>query len=648
MTDASTNINTLTTKEIAAFTGLTTRAVLLRAKREGWLSAGNNGSRKYYLADLPADVQNRIYKIDDCSAADLAAKFSINVPPEKLSDPRVATKIRMLCECLAVPKKARGRNKRIRTIAESYGYNVGSAYRLIKRVKSGKPLFKEYKTPGVHFEDLNITLRAWNEASGRMAIEAIMGNRRNKVDNITLYQRVRAQALKNDHPVGTYESFCRLARQIKARRQGVITFRDKGIQGLKQDIMPAIRRDPTAYRPMECLVGDQHKADYYAFDSQGNVVTLELFCWLDFRTQLVWPAVAYKHYNRYTVGQALINAVRWGLPSQLYTDWGKPEESIYVDMLAQQLSGLGVRVEGVRRVRATPRHPQAKPIEGWFSWFDRQMRNDEVPGYCKRLRDSRENELQQKELNRLIKTGGLLPVPDMVEWMVGVIDGWNKHFFKNRGEDSGKSPLHIYNVETKQYPVTTLAEEVLDYIFLPLVGPRKPKISNCQVRFKHDWHGRCAYYDRALADYNGCTADVRYHPFDPSCVWIFVDGKLVCQADEWGMINPKLQDEVQTKVREQKRLVNQIRDTFRAYQPPRKPIRRINPHEREAKQLKTVRVMKTQLEKEGEQVAAAGGGNASLFREKFSIHNQRGQTETTRLRPTFRLTMNDPLPDDDY
>ena len=66
---------------------------------------------------------------------------------------------------------------------------------------------------------------------------------------------------------------------------------------------------------------------------------------MDFRTQMVWCSVAYKHYNRYTIGQALLNAVRWGLPSVLYTDWGKPEKSNYVTLLMEQLTGLGVAIK---------------------------------------------------------------------------------------------------------------------------------------------------------------------------------------------------------------------------------------------------------------------------------------------------------------
>lgn len=617
-------------------------------------SNGRGGGKKIQIALSEAEpaAQQRYwdqtYEIDRQPTRDLAGQFQIQVSPEKLSDPKTAAQIRMISECLAVPEGAKGRRKKIKEIAELYGFNVGTAYRLMKKVKAGRPPYKGYRAGGTHFEDLGVTLRAWDEAAGRMAIEAIMANRRNKVEKLALYNKVCIEAEAKGLQTGRYESFCWLARRLETNRKGMITYRDKGIQGLRQDVVPAIRRDHTAYRPMECLVGDQHKADYYALDSQGNVVTLELFAWLDFRTQLVWPAVSLKHYNRYTVGQALINAVRWGLPSMVYTDLGKPELSNYMTHLVAQLTGIGVKTESIHHVKATGRHPQAKPIEGWFGWLDRQLKNEEIPGFCKRLNDSRENELNQKELQRQIKAGELLTVSELMDVInTRVFDRWNNHEFKNRGPDTGVSPLHIYNVETEQYPVTRLSEDMLDYIFLPV---RALKIRRTLIRFKTDYFGRRSYYDRALADYTGREAEVRYDPYDPSSVWVFVDGKLVCQAGEWGMINPKIKDQVGERMAEQKRLINEIRDRYRSYLPPRKPMRRINPHEREAKKLKTVRVLKTQLEKDEERVAAVGGQSERIdpFRALYSIDRPRPKlVEDKPARSFMRLTIDDPVEEED-
>lgn len=612
------------------------------------------------LSELSPAGQERylreVYEIDKQPADELAAQFQIRVPSEKLTDPKTATKIRMLSECLAVPKGAPARQKRVAAIAQSYGYSKGTAYRLMKNVEKGKPIFKtREEKKSACFNDLGITLRAWDQEAGKLAIEAIMANRRNKVEKLALYNKVRGQVQAQGLRMGTYESFCWIARKLKENHGAILTYRDKGIQGLRQDVMPPVRRDPTAYRPMECLVGDQHKADYYAFDSKGNVATLELFCWMDFRTQLVWSAFSLKHYNRYTVGQALLNAVRWGLPATVYTDWGKPEESNYINMLVEQLTGLGIRIEQVNRVRATPRHPQAKPIEGWFSRLDQLLKNDDMPGYMKRLEDPRENELQQKELRRQIKNKELFSVPELVEWVTGIIDQWNNHDFKNRGaeEDNGKSPLLIYKEGVDRHPVTTLSEDMLDYFFLPVRIVKK--VSNSQVTFKTDYFGKRFYHSRDLSDVNGREAQVRYDPFDWSAIWVFVDNKLICQANEWGTINPKMSDVVADRMRQQKALNKQVMELYKKYCPPGGTIRRINPHERQARELKTVRVLRTQLEREEEQKAAVsgqqsvvGGRQPDPFQQMYSIDRKPRLGPVNDTPKSFmRLNIDDPITDED-
>ena len=632
----------LSAAQIAEAVGITRQAVNKRAKKEHWPRQG----RVFTAAGLPGDVREAVlrrkYGTDEVTVGELAREYSIDVPAERLGDEAVARKVRMVVECMALRKGTSGRRRRVAEIAERYGFTVATAYRLMERVDRGEPLVKGYRNHGATWDDLGVTLRAWDEDSGRMAIEAIVGNKRRLVDGVTLYRELAARAAQEGLRIGGYRSFMQLMERLPDH---VMNLRDKGVRGLREDVVPAIRRDPTAYRAMECLVGDQHKADYYAVDSTGKVVTLELFCWLDFRTQLVWGAVSYRHYNRYTVGQALMNAVRWGLPSMVYTDWGKPELSKYITSLIEQLTGLGIKTEQIDHMKATQRHPQAKPIEGWFSWLDRAIRNGRVPGYCKRLRDSRENEAQQRDLKALIKAGGLLSVTELVGRIMEPIRRWNEHEFKNRQEDTGTSPLNIYKEEVAQHPVTTLSEEVLEYVFLPA---RETKVRRSQVTINHEHLGRRTYYARALADYNGREASVRFDPFDPGRVWVFVERKLVAEAPEWEMINPKIGADVEAKMREQKRLISDIRELYQGYAPPARPVRRLNPHEREAREVKrarNVRVMRTSLEKR-----AAVGGSAEVaeleaWRGKYRPGGR--QKEEQEYRPVFRLGIFDRQEGDD-
>jgi hypothetical protein len=569
------------------------------------------------------------------------APLEIKIPPEKIGDPEVKRKVEMVRECLAVGDGARGRRARIAAIAEKHGFSVGTAYRGLKRVQKGKWLIKPTRNHGVFFPELGITVRAWDEEAGRIAIEAILSNARNHAELKALYANVVEQCKEKGLCYGSYDSFLSIARRIK---RSVTIYRDKGIRGLREDIVPPIRRDHTAYRPMECLVGDQHKADYYAIDGNGDVATLELFCWMDFRTQLVWPAIAYRHYNRYTVGLSFVNALRWGMVSIAYTDWGKPEESNYISFLFEQATGLGIKTESIRHTRAKVRHPQAKPIESWFGWLDRNLRNEQIPGYCKRLKDPRENELQQNELKEVIRQGGLLSTDELVDAVLGDIDGWNKHKFKNRGPDTGKSPLEIYYEETKAHPVATLSEDVLDYIFLPF---QEVKVRRSQVKVKHEFLKKTlTYYDPELADHGGADVMVRFDPFDPGAVWVFKDRRLICQAEEWGLINPKNMDHVMARLAKQNALITKIKDIFKAYRPEQKTVPRISPHDREAKAFRQaqskkvteLRVMKTPLDEvvdleTGEILTAPGATRRAQdeYRPMFELKKRVHAPEPERL-----------------
>lgn len=633
-------VETITAEALADILGVTKRWVNHLADKEAWPHLNGDGNaRRFVVERLPAEVQERIlrfrYGVDDDSAAEMVRQFEINVSARALSDPRAATKIRMVCECLAVPQNVRGRNARIKEIAASYGYSGGAVYKLIKKVKQRKPLATVGRTHGIKVAGVAGRLRAWGVEAANMAVRVIMANKREHREKLSLYEEIADEAQKNEWNIGTYEAFCKLYKRVDP---SVITYRDKGARGLREDVIPPIARDFSAYRPMECLIGDQHKADFYAIDAAGEVATLELFCWLDFRTQLAWGSIAYKHYNRYTVGHSLLNAVRWGLPNTVYTDWGKPEESNYITLLLEQLTGLGIKTQSIRHTRAKVRHPQAKPIEAWFGRLDKNLKNDGIPGYCKRLRDSRENELAQKELKHLIRADGLLPVAELVERLFDIIETWNTHKFKNRGQDTGSSPLDIYCRETGVYPVTALSQDVLDYIFLPM---QAGTVRRSQVKVRHEFLKKTiTYYHPELADRGGAEVMLRYNPFDISHIWVFGGGKLVCRADEWGMINPKNSDQVMDRIEKQNSLLKQIKERYAAYAPAGNPIPRIHPQEREARQVKKateLRVCKTPLDDADEiEIKAAANDTRGYRPLEFK------KTEPTRLRPVFALDWNKP------
>lgn len=629
--------DTITAAELADIYNVTPRMVLNWAEQGQFkYIKGPNNVKLYYIDSLPRDMQTKIWihqnqgHLDSCSTEEIVERFEMKVPHKHLWHPKVKDKVRMICEAMAVPgANNKGRKQRIDQIAESYGYSYSQLQRLVNQVKKGQDVIAETKNYGVTIgpESLDITVRAWDKEVAELAINLLMANDQNHVEKRALYEQVEMHAREKGLRYGTYESFLSIDKRIS---DSIKKLRDTGVRGLREDVIPAIPRDFTAYRAMECLIGDQHKADYNCLDYNGDLATLELFVWLDFRTQMAFGAVAYKHYNKYTVGQALLNAARYGLPAQTYCDWGKPEESDYMVQLVKQLSEIGVDTKGIKQTHAKVRHPQAKPIEAFFGRLDKKLKNKRIPGYCKRLSDPRENELQQAKLKELIRSGDLPSIDEMTDVLFDTLEEWNDHNFKNRGVDNGKSPRQILAEESKLHPVTTLSSDVLEYIFLPeksVNGNNQPlTIKRSQVKFYHDVFKRTvSYYAPELADNNGLAVSVRYNPFDPAKAWVFDQKtrRLICTAEEWGMINPKNMDQVSDRIATQERLIKRIRERYTLWLPDKpSKVRQLHPREKEAREIKKsedrrqmsdVRVMRTPLDGDidlatGEILKEAQGG----------------------------------------
>jgi hypothetical protein len=225
---------TITVSEIAGLVGVTERAVQKWAIDQRWeFDPGSNGTRHYYRDMLPPEIQERIFRaehgLDEVSIEAMIERSGLTVPAAKMKHPATATKVRMVCECLAVPWNAKGRDKRIREIAESHGYNRATAYRLMRRAQAGEPIEAESRNHGWSVPGLGITLRAWDEESGRIAVETILANRRNHVEKLALYENIKErinqtgltgstglEIKSQERRVGTYSSFCGLVRRMES------------------------------------------------------------------------------------------------------------------------------------------------------------------------------------------------------------------------------------------------------------------------------------------------------------------------------------------------------------------------------------------------------------------------------------------------
>jgi len=109
------------------------------------------------------------------------------------------------------------------------------------------------------------------------------------------------------------------------------------------------------------------------------------------------------------------------------------------------------------------------------------------------------------------------------------------------------------------------------------------------------------------------------------------------------MINPKVSDQVAAKMAEQKRLERSIVERYRKALPPKAPVRRINPAEREARAVSEenrrtgepenrrteIRIFETSLEKR----AAEQGARSGIDHDTMEVPAWRRQYQPGAQRP---------------
>src|SRR5574343_750460 len=240
-----------------------------------------------------------------------------------------------------------------------------------------------------------------------------------------------------------------------------------------------MRRDLLAFESLELLVGDQHIFDWLVRDDVGNAVRPECYAWFDMRSRM-WLGLALElgHYNKFTIGRALIDACRYGNPTYIYTDLGKPELSRYLAELRTNLTACrgGERVAAISELRdlrlldtdepwlsaaiardtgdtgdagvaadaapdagapdagftghrkARGRHPRSKPIEGYFAILERQLyRRLGGLGYCKKQDNPDDNLKLEQGLRADAQAGRLLHYTEFAALVAEVVNWWNSH-----------------------------------------------------------------------------------------------------------------------------------------------------------------------------------------------------------------------------
>ncbi|MBI3584236.1 MAG: Mu transposase C-terminal domain-containing protein [Nitrospinae bacterium] len=544
----------LTRKEVEEFLGITLQAVLKGCKEGKYkaIKVNGNGGKQYRIAlsSLPPDAQLKWIQKNQETAKLLSEHIKERLSSqaqweiEKMKVDKGGNcegqitvckidyeRMELVQKALSVPQGYK-KGKWKRKCAVEAGITYQTLCGDIKGYKEqGSQYFnKERKQKGTTAWDpeallymQGVYLKAIREAGD--------------ASKRFVYQAVASKAEKESWKIGSessaYEHFTRLNPLLEKYARG-------GSRAL--DNIFYIIRQYKDLAPFECIVGDQHRFDFWVHDREiDKIFRMEGYFWLDLRTRNIYGCSLADRYNSYMIGLSMRMGIgHFGKFQKAYTDNGKPETSRFFNLVGNDLQAYGIQskdivelyrtkdnkyaIEGedegkiietvdtpeVWHRYARPYNAKAKLIERFFGSFERILLDLGVPGHIRELKGtSEEKALSDRRLKNLIKENKLL-TPE--EFILKAIEGVG--VYSNRRHSAlGRTPMEelLYAVKNEGFKPVYMPEHELDFVLLK----REERTVNrgriwIEKKLYEGLNLECGLWD--LAD--GTRVEVRYDPYD--------------------------------------------------------------------------------------------------------------------------------------
>jgi hypothetical protein len=605
-------------KELCEILRISMVGLYKKANREGWPfrdapnPRGGGVVRMYVFAELPADIRKKIISSELGEAVGSARGAAptvdelqehlrarrIDLGPEQVMDPVVQGKI--LC-ARAVEEAAWGdKGTVIAALAKRYGKTEITIRRWVDEVEGWR-----VQKPGAGGSVVELSARGGAPgprielpATKKFAPEALAYGIQVYAQNLrsgqkAAYAALCKEAARRGWTIGDYSNFTRAVGKIP---QGIWDGIRKGWVGFEKDYIPKILRAWLKVPVMTVLCGDQHIFDYQVFDAATNeVMTPECYVWMDCTSRYwagVWPE--FGHYNSFTLGHSLREACRFGIPDEVFTDWGKPENGKHIAQLVEGLSGYascgGIgeyrgkydamdaaadgeddagdgEIDGVRHRRAQAGVPWLKPIENQFNVLERDLADRFLAGYRKRDADAWVNKTRNAELKRARVQGRLLSIEEFLEVFWDVVKEHNMTLMRPKERPEGVVPQEVFFGGLAEQSRTALDDRTLDYLCLPRYS-RMSRQSVVEVTVRRG--DRRGYYSPMLSGRKD-KVWVSVDPYDLSAPAIICDleGRYIDLAEPWNVQDPKDTEGLREKLTRQAELrrwwreqLSQVRSGF--------------------------------------------------------------------------------------
>lgn len=496
-----------------------------KAARESWpyrRRKGRGGGREYPLSCLPLETQLAIVErstseeLKELMSESNAGKFGslepkvqstitqavvgpddiptlsaslttgpLKLSPQDLKNPKKACKFKVAQVLSTLPSRA-GREKTAQDFARLYNVHRATIWRWAKWAKEQaspssavqverqeEPEFPRSKVFSPQAVAFGLAVYARNIQCGRRAA----------------YRALEQKAQQTGWRMGDYTSFTRLIRRVPDAVWAKI---ERGNLGFELHYVPKIIRDWLAVPVQSIICGDQKIFDYEIYDPESDqIIITNGYIWMDCASRAIngiWIELG--PYNSFTVGHSLREALRFGIPEDIFTDWGKPEGSAHITHIRNSIQNLCNTGDYsafqnkyyLNHKKARVQTPWQKPIENIMNQMDLLLKEHFPPGYRKRSTEAWANNEIQKKLRSDRKSGKLLTVSEFLDLVFTTVDTYN-HRSKKLKEGKTIIPAKVFKEGLGLQNRIRLSNEALNYVCLPTYR-RKPHQGKVGVQLR--------------------------------------------------------------------------------------------------------------------------------------------------------------------
>jgi putative transposase len=590
----------LSRAEVQELLGISHQA-LIKAIQKGkfvvQISHGNGGKQyRIALSSLPGSAQVKWIQANEEKAREFPEEYVEKLSPQaRFEVARLRAPIESIGKETILMAKERPRDVElihkalnpppgmkkwhwIQKVAEEAGITVQALYKKLKAYKEGGLAGVLKKKGPKGFKSWSPeALEYMQGVYLRMIREGGDGSKKKA------YEAVLAEAKKRGWKVGSqssaYEYLAKLNPLLEKFARG-------GARAL--DNVFYIVRQYNDLEPFECIVGDQHRFNFFVQDVEtGKVFRPEGYFWVDLRTRLVYGFAVADRYNAYLMGVALrMGLHRFGKFKTCYTDNGKPEVSRYFNEIIKELNAYGMKESDISELYRTdggyaveaeegevvnvvktreawhryarPYNAKAKLIERFFRSLEGILLELGCPGHVKDIvGTTEEKHLADERIKELIREGKLLSFEEFLLKVFQAVEVYNerRHYALKR------SPMQELEraIKARFVPVR-LVEEELDFVLMARTvrSVNRGRILLDGVLYEGE------DLETGLWDIPDKTrVEVRYDLYDRSRIYVIrPDGRIV-ELREVQVSSMKDKEKTAELIERKRKMIARIREEYK-------------------------------------------------------------------------------------